>query len=117
LSLPDQWLVKKPGRRRRHFQQIPAKGLSRSSRSSPPLHFASPDADLLATTKAATRHRAGAGEQHRLHGRSLHLHAETGQGIPVVIDTPRRTEGFQLSAGDVAYISLRRGANCPMLPS
>jgi hypothetical protein len=25
-------------------------------------------------------------------------------------------EGFQFSVGDVAHISLRRGANCPMLP-
>ncbi|TIU06906.1 MAG: ABC transporter ATP-binding protein, partial [Mesorhizobium sp.] len=50
------------------------------------------------------------------HGRTLRLHAELSQGIPVVIDAPRRAEGFQFSVGDVAHISLRRGANCPMLP-
>ena len=47
----------------------------------------------------------------------LRLHAELGQGTPVVIDAPRQAEGFQFSVGDVAHISLRRGANCPMLPS
>ncbi|TIT70150.1 MAG: ABC transporter ATP-binding protein, partial [Mesorhizobium sp.] len=51
------------------------------------------------------------------HGRTLRLHAELGQGMPVVIDAPRQAEGFQFSAGDVAHVSLRRGANCPMLPS
>lgn len=35
--------------------------------------------------------------------------------MPVVIDAPRQAERFQFSAGDVAHISLRRGANCPML--
>lgn len=49
------------------------------------------------------------------HGRTLCLHAELGQGMLVVIDAPRQAEGFQFSAGDVAHISLRRGANCPML--
>ncbi|RWI18302.1 hypothetical protein [Mesorhizobium sp.] len=48
----DQWSIKSLGPskawpRRRHFQQIPAKGLSRSSRSSPALHFASADAILF----------------------------------------------------------------------
>ena len=30
------------------------------------------------------------------HGRTLRLHAELGQGTPVVIDAPRQAEGFQL---------------------
>jgi spermidine/putrescine transport system ATP-binding protein len=45
----------------------------------------------------------------------LRRHAEPGQGTPVVIVASRQAEGFQFSAGDVAHISLRRGANCPML--
>jgi hypothetical protein len=32
-------VLQKPGQRRRHFQQIPAKGLSRSSRLSPSTAF------------------------------------------------------------------------------
>ncbi|TPJ77654.1 ABC transporter ATP-binding protein [Mesorhizobium sp. B2-6-2] len=51
------------------------------------------------------------------HGRTLRLHAELGQGTAIVIDAPRRADGTQFSVGDVAYVSLRRGANCPMLSS
>ncbi|TIT89286.1 MAG: ABC transporter ATP-binding protein, partial [Mesorhizobium sp.] len=51
------------------------------------------------------------------HGRTLRLHAELGQGTPIVIDAPRRADGFQFSVGDVAHVSLRRGANCPVLSS
>ncbi|TIV27007.1 MAG: ABC transporter ATP-binding protein, partial [Mesorhizobium sp.] len=51
------------------------------------------------------------------HGRTLRLHAELGQGTAIVIDAPRRADGFQFSVGDVAHVSLRRGANCPMLSS
>ncbi|WP_246674120.1 ABC transporter ATP-binding protein [Mesorhizobium sp. B4-1-1] len=49
------------------------------------------------------------------HGRTLRLHAELGEGTAIVIDAPRRADGFQFSVGDVAHVSLRRGANCPML--
>ncbi|RWN02859.1 MAG: hypothetical protein EOR84_03855 [Mesorhizobium sp.] len=65
--------------RRRHFRQIPAKGLSRSSRSLSLLPFASP---VFGGDRSSDRHIAG----------------------------------FRFSVGDVAHISLRRGANCPMLP-
>ena len=51
------------------------------------------------------------------HGRTLRLHAELGQGTAIVIDAPRRADGSQFSVGDVAHVSLRRGANCPMLSS
>ena len=51
------------------------------------------------------------------HGRTLRLHAELGQGTPVVIDAPRQAEGFGFSVGDMAHISLRRGASCPILPN
>jgi spermidine/putrescine transport system ATP-binding protein len=73
--------------------------------------------DLLATTEAAAGSAAARVSSIVFHGRTLRLHAELGQGTPVVIDAPRRTEGFQFSVGDVAHISLRRGANCPMLSS
>ncbi|TIX95806.1 MAG: TOBE domain-containing protein, partial [Mesorhizobium sp.] len=72
--------------------------------------------DLLVTTEAATGTAPVRVSSIAFHGRTLRLHAELGQGIPVVIDAPRRAEGFQFSIGDVAHISLRRGANCPMLP-
>ncbi|BCH18435.1 MULTISPECIES: ABC transporter ATP-binding protein [unclassified Mesorhizobium] len=72
--------------------------------------------DLLAATEAATGTAPVRVSSIVFHGRTLRLHAELGQGIPVVIDAPRRAEGFQFSVGDVAYISLRRGATCPMLP-
>ncbi|TIX52384.1 MAG: TOBE domain-containing protein, partial [Mesorhizobium sp.] len=49
------------------------------------------------------------------HGRTLRLHAELGQGTSIIIDAPRRADGFQFSVGDVAHIRLRRGANCPLL--
>ncbi|MBZ9658397.1 ABC transporter ATP-binding protein [Mesorhizobium sp. ESP-6-4] len=51
------------------------------------------------------------------HGRTLRLHVELGQGTPIVIDAPRRADGAQFGVGDVAHVSLRRGANCPMLSS
>ncbi|RWB07418.1 MAG: ABC transporter ATP-binding protein [Mesorhizobium sp.] len=73
--------------------------------------------DLLATTEAAIGTAPVRVSSIVFHGRTLRLHAELGQGIPVVIDAPRRAEGFQFSVGDVAHISLRRGANCPMLLS
>ncbi|CAH2400269.1 ABC transporter ATP-binding protein [Mesorhizobium ventifaucium] len=73
--------------------------------------------DLLATTEAASGTAPVRVSSIVFHGRTLRLHAELGQGITVVIDAPRRAEGFQFSVGDVAHISLRRGANCPMLPS
>jgi len=49
------------------------------------------------------------------HGRTLRLHAELGEGTAIVIDAPRRADGSQFSVGDVAHVSLRRGANCPVL--
>ncbi|MER9399802.1 ABC transporter ATP-binding protein [Mesorhizobium sp. M0615] len=73
--------------------------------------------DLLATTDAAAGTAPARVNSIVFHGRTLRLHAELGQGLPVVIDAPRQAEGFQFSVGDVAHISLRRGANCPMLPS
>ncbi|MER9594886.1 MULTISPECIES: ABC transporter ATP-binding protein [unclassified Mesorhizobium] len=73
--------------------------------------------DLLAETEAAAGTAPVRVSSIVFHGRTLRLHAELGQGTQVVIDAPRRAEGFQFSVGDVAHISLRRGANCPMLPS
>ena len=49
------------------------------------------------------------------HGRTLRLHGEFGHGTPVVIDAPRQADGFRFSVGDMAHISLRRGASCPIL--
>ncbi|BCG81692.1 ABC transporter ATP-binding protein [Mesorhizobium sp. 113-3-3] len=73
--------------------------------------------DLLAATEAAPGTAPARVNSIVFHGRTLRLHAELGQGLPVVIDAPRQAEGFQFSVGDVAHISLRRGANCPMLAS
>ncbi|MBZ9995401.1 MULTISPECIES: ABC transporter ATP-binding protein [unclassified Mesorhizobium] len=73
--------------------------------------------DLLAAAEAAPGTAPARVNSIVFHGRTLRLHAELGQGMPVVIDAPRQAEGVQFSAGDVAHISLRRGANCPMLPS
>jgi spermidine/putrescine transport system ATP-binding protein len=73
--------------------------------------------DLLATTEAAPGTAPARVNSIVFHGRTLRLHAELGQGAPIVIDAPRQAEGFQFSVGDVAHISLRRGASCPMLPS
>ncbi|MER9232326.1 ABC transporter ATP-binding protein [Mesorhizobium sp. M0622] len=73
--------------------------------------------DLLAETEAAAGTAPVRVSSIVFHGRTLRLHAELGQGTQVVIDAPRRAEGFPFSVGDVAHISLRRGANCPMLPS
>ena len=69
----------------------------------------------LAVTEAAPGTAPARVNSIVFHGRTLRLHAELGQGMPVVIDAPRQAEGFQFSVGDVAHISLRRGANCPML--
>ncbi|AID28720.1 spermidine/putrescine transport system ATP-binding protein [Mesorhizobium sp. USDA 4775] len=73
--------------------------------------------DLLAATEATEGTAPARVNSIVFHGRTLRLHAELGQGLPVVIDAPRQAEGFQFSVGDVAHVSLRRGANCPMLPS
>ncbi|ANN60317.1 spermidine/putrescine ABC transporter ATP-binding protein [Mesorhizobium loti NZP2037] len=73
--------------------------------------------DLLAATEAMPGTAPARVNSIVFHGRTLRLHAELGQGLPVVIDAPRQAEGFQFSVGDVAHVSLRRGANCPMLPS
>ena len=70
---------------------------------------------LAGAAEAAARHRPARVNSIVFHGRTLRLHAELGQGMPVVIDAPRQAEGFQFSVGDVAHISLRRGAKCPML--
>ncbi|MER8414471.1 MULTISPECIES: ABC transporter ATP-binding protein [unclassified Mesorhizobium] len=72
--------------------------------------------DLLAMTEAAPGTAPARVNSIVFHGRTLRLHAELGQGAPVVIDAPRQAEGFQFQVGDVAHISLRRGANCPVLP-
>ncbi len=71
--------------------------------------------DLLAATEAVPGTAPARVNSIVFHGRTLRLHAELEQGAPVVIDAPRQAEGFQFSVGDVAHISLRRGANCPML--
>ena len=73
--------------------------------------------DLLAATEATEGTAPARVNSIVFHGRTLRLHAELGQGLPVVIDAPRQAEGFQFSVGDVAHVSLRRGANCPMLAS
>ncbi len=73
--------------------------------------------DLLAAAEAAEGTAPARVSGVVFHGRTLRLHAELGKGTPVVIDAPRRADGFQFSVGDVAHISLRRGANCPMLAS
>jgi len=51
------------------------------------------------------------------HGRSLRVHADRGDGQSVTIDVPRQTDAPRFSAGDTAYISLRPGATCPILPA
>jgi len=71
--------------------------------------------DLLVTTEAVDGTAPARVSGVVFHGRTVRLHAELGQGIAIVIDAPRRADGFQFSVGDVAHISLRRGANCPML--
>ena len=73
--------------------------------------------DLLAATEAAHGTAPARVSGIVFHGRTLRLHAELGQGTPIVIDAPRRADGFQFSVGDVAHVSLRRGANCPILSS
>ncbi|MDX8499163.1 ABC transporter ATP-binding protein [Mesorhizobium sp. VK4C] len=73
--------------------------------------------DLLAATEAAEGTAPARVSGIVFHGRTLRLHAELGQGTLIVIDAPRRADGFQFSVGDIAHISLRRGANCPMLSS
>ena len=50
------------------------------------------------------------------HGRMLRLHAELAGGTPIVIDAPRKADGAEFGVGDVAHISLRRGASCALLP-
>ncbi|TJU99028.1 MAG: ABC transporter ATP-binding protein [Mesorhizobium sp.] len=73
--------------------------------------------DLLAMAEAAPGTAPARVNSIVFHGRTLRLHAELGQGAPVVIDAPRQAEGFQFKVGDMAHISLRRGASCPMLSS
>ncbi|TIW59753.1 MAG: TOBE domain-containing protein, partial [Mesorhizobium sp.] len=71
--------------------------------------------DLLATTEAADGTAPARVSGVVFHGRTLRLHAELGQGTSIIIDAPRRADGFQFSVGDVAHIRLRRGASCPLL--
>ncbi|RTM03459.1 MAG: ABC transporter ATP-binding protein [Hyphomicrobiales bacterium] len=73
--------------------------------------------DLLAAGEAADGTAPARVSGVVFHGRTLRLHAELGEGTEIVIDAPRRADGFQFSVGDVAHVSLRRGANCPMLAS
>ncbi|MBN9551487.1 MAG: ABC transporter ATP-binding protein [Alphaproteobacteria bacterium] len=73
--------------------------------------------DLLAAGEAAEGTVPARVSGVVFHGRTLRLHAELGEGTEIVIDAPRRADGFQFSVGDVAHVSLRRGANCPMLAS
>ncbi|NUS20624.1 MAG: ABC transporter ATP-binding protein [Mesorhizobium sp.] len=71
--------------------------------------------DLLAASEAAEGTAPARVSGVVFHGRTLRLHAELGQGTSIVIDAPRRADGSQFSVGDVAHVSLRRGANCPVL--
>ncbi|TKB34025.1 MAG: TOBE domain-containing protein, partial [Mesorhizobium sp.] len=71
--------------------------------------------DLVAATEAAEGTAPARVSGIVFHGRTLRLHAELGQGTAIVIDAPRRADGFRFSIGDVAHVSLRRGANCPVL--
>ncbi|WP_137933995.1 ABC transporter ATP-binding protein [Mesorhizobium comanense] len=71
--------------------------------------------DFLAASEAAEGSAPARVSGVVFHGRTLRLHLELGQGTSVIVDAPRRADGFQFSVGDVAHISLRRGANCPML--
>ena len=73
--------------------------------------------DLLAAGEAAEGTAPARVSGVVFHGRTLRLHAELGEGTAIVIDAPRRADGSQFSVGDVAHVSLRRGANCPMLSS
>ncbi|MDG4880608.1 ABC transporter ATP-binding protein [Mesorhizobium sp. WSM4884] len=73
--------------------------------------------DLLAAAEAAEGTAPARVSGIVFHGRSLRLHAELKQGTAIIIDAPRRADGFQFRIGDVAHVSLRRGANCPMLAS
>ncbi len=73
--------------------------------------------DLLAAAEAAQGTAPARVSGVVFHGRTLRLHAELGQGTSIVIDAPRRADGSQFSIGDVAHISLRQGANCPVLAS
>jgi spermidine/putrescine transport system ATP-binding protein len=73
--------------------------------------------DLLAATVAAPGTAPARVNSIVFHGRTLRLHAELDKGAPIVVDAPRQSEGLQFSVGDVAHISLRRGASCPLLPS
>lgn len=73
--------------------------------------------DLLVASKAAEGSAPARVSGVVFHGRTLRLHAELGQGTAIVIDAPRRADGSQFSVGDMAHVSLRRGANCPMLSS
>ncbi|TGV76391.1 TOBE domain-containing protein, partial [Mesorhizobium sp. M00.F.Ca.ET.149.01.1.1] len=71
--------------------------------------------DLLAASEAAEGTVPARVSGVVFHGRTLRLHAELEQGTSIVIDAPRRADGSQFSVGDVAHVSLRRGANCPVL--
>ena len=73
--------------------------------------------DLLATADAGPGTAPAKVNSIVFHGRTLRLHAVLGKRTPVVIDAPRQAEGFSFSVGDMAHISLRRGANCPILPN
>jgi hypothetical protein len=93
-----------------------AAALSTNSRqrSIPFLAVALTAAFCIAGDRSSDRHRAGAGERHRLSRSHLAPARRIGAGDISRCATP--AEGFQFSVGDVAHISLRRGANCPMLP-
>ena len=71
--------------------------------------------DLLATAEPAPGTAPARVQSIVFHGRTLRLHAELGQGTPVVIDAPR--QGLAFGIGDVAHIGLRPGAICAILPA
>jgi spermidine/putrescine transport system ATP-binding protein len=73
--------------------------------------------DLLATVEAGPGTAPAKVNSIVFHGRTLRLHAVLGKRTPVVIDAPRQAEGFSFNVGDMAHISLRRGASCPILPN
>ncbi|NTG89260.1 ABC transporter ATP-binding protein [Agrobacterium rhizogenes] len=51
------------------------------------------------------------------HGRSLRIHAALPSGQPIIADIPRGAGLSTFAPGDNAFIALRAGAACPILPA
>jgi spermidine/putrescine transport system ATP-binding protein len=73
--------------------------------------------DLAAGTTAGAASAPATVTSVVFHGRSLRIHAELSDGIPLVMDTPRQSGTDAFRAGDVVHVSLRPGAACPILPA